>query len=75
LSGGYFARLGDEASLLAWSPDDDRLGFITEIPSMTFADVHGRGSEFGFDGNPEFFGFTWNGGRLIVASRGVNWSP
>jgi Tol biopolymer transport system component len=73
LSGSSFRRLGDEAGLLAWSSDDQQLAFLTDVPSLSVEDIHGVGFEFGFDSDAEFFGFTWNGARLIVASAGVNW--
>jgi Tol biopolymer transport system component len=70
LKGGYFRRAGDEAGVMAWSPDNRQLAFITEIGSQTLdvAGISNATIQFGFAEPQEFFGLAWDGGRVLVAS-------
>jgi Tol biopolymer transport system component len=68
LAGSYFRRVGDEAATMAWSPDSNRLAFVTEtVPTLTIADRRGA-VQLGYDGQQAFFGIGWNGDRVLVAS-------
>jgi Tol biopolymer transport system component len=68
LAGGYFRRAGDQADVMAWSPDNRQLAFVTGPQTLSVASTSNTSIQFGFSDAQEFFGLAWDDGRVIVAS-------